>query len=219
MGMEAKSMTNLNAGWHSGRAENAFDILIPPRPWPDFPALVPILLDLHQPLDTESGETVLTSAEAARIRGCGLAARAGRWRCPLLPDYLVFHVSILWLLSERLGPDSTRGNRWHLKRAAVLPLIPPIDPVSKFERRLILRLQLAPSQRLNRPALKRTYWRRGASAVDFTVNRLVAKDYITERDGWLYPFSRADFRKCQEAERRPRLRVPISTTRATMPWT
>ena len=136
-----------------------------------------------------------------QIRACGLAARAGRWRCPLLPDCLVRHLSLLWMLSDQYGPE-TRGHRWHPKRAAVLPVIPPIDPLSRFDRRVIRRLQSAPGQRRNRQPLKHTYWRRGAAAVDFTIDRLIAGDYITESGGWLYPFSKAHFKALLGAQSR-----------------
>lgn len=41
-------------------------------------ALVDVLLNLIQPLDL-AGETVLTAAEAAQLRSCGVEARAGKW--------------------------------------------------------------------------------------------------------------------------------------------
>jgi len=60
---------------------------------------------------------VLTREEAVQIRACGLAARAGRWRCPLLPDCLVRHLSLLWMLSDQYGPE-TRGQQLCLSSSA-----------------------------------------------------------------------------------------------------
>jgi hypothetical protein len=65
---------------------------------PDYPALVDILLNLCQPLDS-AGETILTSDEAAKIRACGVEARAGKWYCPLLPRSVV---GPYWRLSDSM---------------------------------------------------------------------------------------------------------------------
>jgi hypothetical protein len=194
---------------------NLFDPSDQEHARPDFPALIPILQGLHQALDTETGETMLTPAEAANIRECGLEARAGLWRCPLLPDDVVWWIPVLRLLPDLYGPE-TRGERWNPRRAAVRAIVQPIDPLDKFSRRLLQRLREAPGQRLDRRALKRAFWREGTRFVDFTINRLIAEDYLTAQGRWLYPFSRSEFQAWQEAERdaqaRPRRPVPVSTT-------
>jgi hypothetical protein len=94
-------------------------------PGPDYQTLIPILQNLRQPLNPESGETILTSAEAAQIRACGFQARAGPWRCPLLPDNLVWFLPVLWMLSDRIGPELRIGTRWNPRRAAVRPVRSP----------------------------------------------------------------------------------------------
>ncbi len=179
------------------------DILLPPKApqWQNYPALIVILQDLRRPLDTESGETILTSTEAAMISACGLVARAGLWRCPLLPDNLVWHIPVLCMLSDLYGPE-TRGERWHFKRAAVRLFVGPMDALTKFGRRMIRLLQNAPRRCLTRSALKRTLWRAGARFVDFTIDRLIAADFITEYEGRLYPFSKAVFKARLEAQSR-----------------
>ena len=107
-----------SAGWQWDRAEIPLDMLNPPRPssGPDYARLIEVLMSLRQSLDAESGETTLTSEEAASIRACGFSARAGRWRCPLLPDDLVWHLPVLRMLSDLYGPE-TRGGQWHPRRA------------------------------------------------------------------------------------------------------
>jgi hypothetical protein len=173
---------------------------------PNYPALVDVLLNLRQPID-QAGETILTSEEAARIRACGIEARAGKWYCPPLPASVVGTVWGLSYLSEEIDA-ATRPVTWCEKRAAIRRV--SIDPLTKFDRRVIRRLQSAPGQRLDRRALKRTYWRRGARFVDRTIDRLLTTDHITEHGGFLYPYSRAVFRALLEAQKRPRRPVPIS---------
>ena len=143
-------------------------------PGPDFSTLVDVLLDLRQIPDA-AGETVLDSVEAARIRVCGFVARKGLWRCPLIPPE--FLLPGLWHLAADIDP-ATRPVVWHPKRAQLRKLL-PIDPLDKFARFLIRRLEKAPGQRLDRRELKRTFWRRGARFVDFTIDRLLAEDHIT----------------------------------------
>jgi hypothetical protein len=174
---------------------------------PNYSALVDVLLNLRQPLDC-AGETILTSDEAAKIRACGIEARAGKWYCPPLPANVVGTVWRLSHLSEEIDP-ATRPVPWREKRAAIRRVA--IDPLTMFDRRLIRRLQNAPGQRLDRRALKRTYWRRAAWFVDRTIDRLLTTDYITEYGGFLYPYSRAAFHALLEAQSRPRRPVPVST--------
>jgi hypothetical protein len=169
-------------------------------------ALVDVLLNLRQPLDW-AGETVLTSEEAAKIGACGVEARAGKWYCPTLPHSIVGTLWALRHLSDEIDP-ATRPVPWREKRAAIHRV--SIDPLSKFDRRVIRRLQKARGQRLDRRALKRTYWRRGAWFVDRTID-LLTTDYITEYGGFLYPYSRAALHALLEARTRPCRPVPVST--------
>jgi len=198
--------------WHgTAGAGVPFTTLFPePRPWPDFPSLIRILQDVGQTLDTETGETTLTSQEAAKICACGWQARAGLWRCPLLPDDLVWSVPVLRTLSDLYGPE-TRGDRWHPKRARVLPKVAPVECLGKFDKKLILGLQKAPGQRRDRRTLIRTYWRRGARFVRHRIAELLKLDFITEQDGFFYPISEAAFKTWREELSRPSRPVPVST--------
>jgi hypothetical protein len=99
---------------------------------------------------------------------------------------------------------------WRKRRAAIRH-IAPVEVLVGFDQRLIARLQNAPGHCLPRSALKRTYWRPGASHVDYTIDRLIAADFITSHAGLLYPFSRAAFTAWPEAQKRPRRPVPVST--------
>jgi hypothetical protein len=185
-------------------------IATPPRanPSPDYPALVDVLLNLRQPPD-QAGETTLTRDEAAKIRACGVEACAGRWYCPRLPHSVVGPLRALRHLSADIDL-SMRPVPWREKRAAIRH-VTPIDSPSKFDRRLIRRLQNAPGQCLPRSALKRTHWRRGAQFVQRTIDHLRALDRISEHQGLLYPFSKAELEERLEAQKRPRRLVPIST--------
>lgn len=172
-----------SVGWQGGRAEIPLDTLIPPcaSSGPDYARLIEVLLTLRQPLDPESGETILTREEAARIRTCRVAARAGRWRCPLLPDHRVRFLPALCGLSDAIGPEFRQGTRWHRRRAPVLPIIWPPEPLSTFDRRFLTRLARGP---IPRRRLQQSLGR------DFTVgmfhhilNRLVAGGYAVPHDG------------------------------------
>ena len=75
----------LRVGRQGGRGATPLNLLNPTNPTnaplgPDFSALIPILQNLRRPLDPESGKTVFTSSEAAKIRACGIEARAGEAR-------------------------------------------------------------------------------------------------------------------------------------------
>jgi len=178
-------------------------------------ALIEVFRD-YGPIPDHRGEIRSLSRDAAAlIRSCGYAARAGQtWRCPLLPDEHVRGYPFFEHLSDGdwiarqwgFGPFD-----WHPERAAPLPVPRQMDQLGKFDRRIIQRLQNAPGQRLDRRALKRTYWRRGAWFVDRTIDRLLTTDHITEHGGSLYPYSRAAFHARLEAQSRPRRPVPVST--------
>jgi hypothetical protein len=177
-------------------------------PTTGYDALIDVLLNLRQPLD-QAGETVLTPEEAAQLRACRVEARPGRWFCPTLPRSVVGPYRRLAFLCDDMDPYA-RPVPWREKRAGVRH-VPPLDPLSRFDRRLIERLQNAPGQRLDRRALKRTYWRRGAWFVDRTIELLLIADHITEYGGFLHPYSRAEFKALLEAQKRPRRPVPVST--------
>jgi hypothetical protein len=202
-----------SAGWQGGReSQGRIDLFNPARDpsVPDYPRLIEVLTNLRQCLDPQSGETILTASEAAKIRACGFAARATVWRCPLLPDDLVWYLPILSELSDRIGPELRRGTRWHPKRAAIC-ITKPIGPLGKLDRRLILLIEKARHQRLDRRTLKRILWRRGARVIDFALDRLLSEDHITEQGGFLFPFSKAEFKASIDEQRRPRGLAPVST--------
>lgn len=187
--------------------QTSVDFLTPPNlrrfgPFPDYLGLIDVLLNLRQPLDL-TGETILTSDDAAQIRACGVEARAGKWYCPPLPASVVGTVWRLSYLSDEIDP-ATRPVPWREKRAAICHV--SVDPLSKFERLLIRRLQNAPDRR----ALRRKYRSYGVRLVDFTIDRLIAGDYITEHGGMLYPLSKAALSARFEAESHPRRPVPVS---------
>jgi hypothetical protein len=191
--------------------ETPLNVLIPQRrsAGPDYAKLVEVLTTLRQYLDSESGETVLTSEEAARIRACGFAARAGLWRCPLLPDHLVCFRPGLFLLSDRYGPE-TRGNRWHPKRAAVLPVVTPPDPVWSHEKGILDLLEMQPNHRLTRRQLQQRVSRRFPTwYLDRMLEHLVALDIITVDSGSIYPYSHAEFDARQRQAHEPRRLVPV----------
>ena len=74
-----------------------------PLPTPDYVALIDALTGLCQ-IPDGLGETILRPEEAAAIRRCGFAARAGvPWRCPLLPDELVNWNPLLRHLSDAIN--------------------------------------------------------------------------------------------------------------------
>jgi hypothetical protein len=178
--------------------------------------LIEIFRD-HGLIPDDRGEIQSLSASAAKlIRSCGYAARAGQtWRCPLVPDehvrgYPMFeHLSDGGWIARQWGLGTFD---WHPKRAALLPIPhPAVDTLGNFDRRLIRRLRKAPGHRLDRRALKRTYWRRGAWFVDRAIDLLIAGDHIIVYGGLLYPFGKAAFKALLEAQSRPRRPLPVST--------
>jgi hypothetical protein len=173
---------------------------------PDYLRLIDVLWNLSQPLDM-AGETILTSDEAAKIRACGIEARKGRWYCPALPRSVVGSIWKLCHLADDIDPYD-RPVPWREKRAAIRS-IAPIDPLGKLDRRVLRLLHSAPGKRLSRGSIKRTLWRSGPRSVDFTIERLLASDHITEYVGMLYTLSKARLRAQTEAQSRPRRLVPI----------
>ena len=105
----------LRVGRQGGRGATPLNLLNPTNPTnaplgPDFSALIPILQNLRRPLDPESGKTVFTSSEAAKIRACGIEARAGTPESTMLA--LLGHMSGAML-------DHYGHIRMAAKRAAV----------------------------------------------------------------------------------------------------
>ena len=180
-------------------------------------ALIEVFRDCGQiPVPDDRGEIPSLSRDAAAlIRSCGYSARAGQtWRCPLLPDQHVRGYPMFEHLSDGDWIARQWGHGpfdWHPKRAALRPMPRPVDTLGSFDRRVIRRLRKAPGQRLDPRALKRTYWRRGPWFVHRTIELLLIADHITEYGGFLYPYSRAEFKALLEAQKRPRRPVPVST--------
>jgi hypothetical protein len=111
-------MNALNVGWQSGRRETPLN-LPNARTFPDYPALVDVLLNLSQSPDW-AGVTFLTPDEAAQIRACGVDASAGWWRCPRLPKSVV---GTFWKLSH-LSEEDNEGNV-HRSLAQKMRACPP----------------------------------------------------------------------------------------------
>lgn len=172
---------------------------------PDYPALVEVLLNLHQ-LPDWAGETTLTSTEAAKIRACGLTARAGRpWRCPLLPREYAGRYPALRHLCDDIDP-AMRPVVWHPKRAPVIPPVAPIEPLSKIDRRFLALVHKAPERRIRKYVLQRKLWRFQARFFNHTLSRLIAAGWLALQGRWLYTAQPAAVRD-DRAVVRPRRRV------------
>ena len=173
---------------------------------PDFSTLVDVLLDLRQIPDW-AGEIILDSGEAAKIRSCGLVARKGLWRCPLIPPE--FLLPVLAHLASDIDP-ATRPVVWHPKRAEFRQ-ISTIDPLSKRENQLIRLIRKAPDGRLTRRQLQQRVSRRiWTRLLDHMLKHLAGQDYITVTpEGWIYPFGRAEFEAREQQAREPRRPTPL----------
>jgi hypothetical protein len=125
-------------------------------PAPDYAALVDVLTQLYQ-IPDGLGETILRSGEAAAIRRCGFAARAGSpWRCPPLPDALVSWNPLLRHLSDAIDPLSRPG-AWKPRRAACR-LVSQCMPLARIERRTLDHLSKEPYHMTKRQ-LQQKMWR------------------------------------------------------------
>jgi hypothetical protein len=128
-------------------------------------------------------ETKLDSREAAKIRACEFEARAGwkrPWRCPLLPDRLLWEYPALQHMSdaiERLWLPRYGG--WNPKRARPIQ-IAPRDPVSKLDQRFLRILRSGP---LAKRELQRRLWRIPATIFNAALLRLIAEGWIIEHLG------------------------------------
>ncbi|MGH9345484.1 MAG: hypothetical protein ACRD19_17190, partial [Terriglobia bacterium] len=142
---------------------------------PNYPALVEILTRLYQ-IPDGLGETVLRAEEAAAIRRCGFAARAGiTWRCPPLPDALVSWNPLLRHLSDTVDPLN-RPARWNPKRAPSR-LIREFHPISKIERKILAKLSKEPYY-MSKRQLQQKMWRYPAKFFNRTISRMIADNTI-----------------------------------------
>ncbi|HZT32544.1 MAG TPA: DNA/RNA-binding winged helix domain-containing protein [Bryobacteraceae bacterium] len=179
-------------------------------PGPEYEALAEVLMRLRN-IPDGLGETVLSSEEAAQIRRCGFQARAGcTWRCPPLPDELVRWNPLLHHLSDAIDPLS-RFSPWHPRRAASRR-IADIYPLMRIERKVIEHVR-RPPYRLPRRRLQQKMWRLPASFFNHMLNRMIAEDRITQQDGWLYPYSRAEFERVHQSQNCPAQPVTRSAVR------
>lgn len=159
-------------------------------PKPNYEALVEVLSRLYRVPDG-LGETILRPEEAAAIRKCGFAARAGTtWRCPPLPDSLVSWNPLLWHLSDAIDPLSRTGT-WHPKRAPSR-LISERSPLVQIERKILTRLAKGPYYMTKRQ-LQQKMWRYPARFFNRTIARMIASNLITEYRGYLFPYTRELF--------------------------
>lgn len=160
---------------------------------PDYAALVEVLTRLYQ-IPDGLGETILRPEEAAAIRRCGFAARAGiTWRCPPLPDELVSWNPLLRHLSDAVDPLSRPG-RWNPKRAPSR-LIREFHPISKIEAKILRKLGREPYCMTKRQ-LQQKMWRYPARFFNHTLSRMIKDGTITEYRGRLFGYNRQAFAEC-----------------------
>jgi hypothetical protein len=157
---------------------------------PDYESLVEILTRLWQVPDG-LGETMLRTEEAADIRACGFAARAGRvWRCPPLPDALVCWNPLLRHLSDAIDPYA-RPEGWKAKRAPSR-LVSYFHPIAHAEMKIIGHLDKFPHGTTKR-VIQQKLWRYPARFFNRTLSRLIRDGRITFYDGLLLPYRREYF--------------------------
>ncbi len=159
-------------------------------PVPDYAALVDVLTRLYQ-IPDGLGETVLRPEEAAAIRKCGFAARAGTtWRCPVLPDELVSWNPLLRHLSDAINVHN-RPAGWKQKRAPSR-LIRQFHPISTIERKILAKLGKAPYY-MSKRRLQQKMWRYPARFFNRTISRMIADNTITMWRDYIFPYSREAF--------------------------
>jgi hypothetical protein len=158
----------------------------------------------------------LTRAEARALRACGYNARSGCygrvWRCPTLPDHLVFGTEFDHLSDAYSRAYGSRPGEWHPKRAQFRPFY-PMDPLSKHQHQLLGMIRNADSRRLTRRQLQ-TRVSRWANAryLDHMLNGLTALNCVTNDDeGWIYPYSRAEFESIERRASESRLAPTYQT--------
>lgn len=171
---------------HPALRPRADAVVVPP----DYAALVDILTRLYR-IPDGLGETTLTSEEAAAVRRCGFAARAGvTWRCPELPDELVAWNPLLRHLSDAIDPLS-RCAEWNKKRAPSR-LIRAFHPISKIERMMLAKLGKEPYY-MSKRRLQQQMWRYPARFLNHTISRMIRANTITMYESCLFPYSREAF--------------------------
>lgn len=154
---------------------------------PNYEALIEVLTNLYQ-IPDGLGETVLTPEEAAAIRGCGFAARAGTtWRCPALPHELVDWNPVLAHLSNAIDPLN-RPAGWKRKRAAEAPYRTVGYAITKYEIKLYKTLQKAPGCCLKKRGLQHRNWRMNARFFNHVLGSLIQRRSFSVVDGWIYPY-------------------------------
>jgi hypothetical protein len=162
-------------------------------PKPNYGALIDVLTRLYQ-IPDGLGETALRPEEAAAVRRCGFAARAGTtWRCPPLPDELVSWNPLLRHLSDAIDPLN-RPAGWKPKRAPSR-LIRQFHPVSIIERKIMAHLGKEPYY-MSKRRLQQKMWRYSARFFNRTISRMIAEDTITMWQGYLFPYNREGFARC-----------------------
>lgn len=156
------------------------------KPLPDYEGLIHLLRYLRRPVDG-LGETVLSRSEAAKVRACGIEARAAcTWRCPLLPDVLVRDNPGFEYLSDKADPFWRRRG-WNPQRAQQLPRYEP-SPLGAIEEKILLVLSRAPSHRMAKRRLQQLLWRLPASILNYVLRSLSQQGYLQWHNGWLSSF-------------------------------
>ncbi len=173
--------------------------------WPNYPALIEVLLNDVRHLPDGLGETILNPAEAAKIRACGWTAYAGRmWYCPLLPDEIVWNTPLQHLSDAIVRNWGDGSGAWHPRRATFHE-VSPIDPLSKREHQIINLLLRSRNGCLSRRELFQRISRwADARYLDHLLSRLTSEDRVTAQGSLIYPYSRSEFEARQRKAREPR---------------
>jgi hypothetical protein len=167
-------------------------------------ALIEIFRDYGLIPDPLGEIPCISPSQAALIRSCGYTARAGlTWRCPHLPDevvrgYRLFeHLSNAEWIVRRWGHGP---GEWHPKRAEFREIL-PIDPLDRFDERVMELLGKAPGQRLPKSVLQRKLWRLPGRFLNHKLSRLISAGCI-----------RRQFETFQQDQNRPRRPRRLYTT-------
>jgi hypothetical protein len=136
-----------------------------------------VLVDCIPP--DNSGEFLLASEEATRIRKCGWQASSGRWRGPTIPWRFICIYPRLHILDADRDP-AFHPCTWHPKRAKFHRVLSTNNSLSSHELRLLNTLRSAPNARLTREQLRhRVSWRITARLLDHLLRRLCQQNYIS----------------------------------------
>ena len=155
-----------------------------PHRCPDYDSLIWFLTYLRRPIDG-LGETILSRAEARKIRAGGFEARAGCvWRCPLLPHRLVSDYPALQpCLSDELDP-ACRPRGWNAQRARPIHHYVP-SPIGAIEAKILQLVRMAPGQRLAKRSLQQRLGRFPATILNHALRALALRGFLQWRNGWL----------------------------------